>query len=207
MNAVPSGDVLLEGPVRQGWWLVDDEGAGPGRVVAGPFADRAEAAWTAGMLGAELPAGARPVYGTRRPDGGVYRRPSPEDWAWLAHLGEQLERLPEDWDAGFSDDDPLVTLVVEVTAALAEAGLPVADSSGAAREVGGACLSPEPGLDGVVVSWRQHDRMSVDQLHGAEADALVQLAMNAALAEVLRARGFVVDAFGGASGHVVRRVG
>ena len=46
--------------------------------------------------------------------------------------------------------------------------------------------------------------MSVDQVHGAVADALVQQAMNRALAEVLAARGFAVDAFGGASGHVVR---
>ncbi len=46
--------------------------------------------------------------------------------------------------------------------------------------------------------------MSVDQVHGVAADFVVQQAMNRALAEVLTARGFVVDAFGGASGHVVR---
>jgi hypothetical protein len=31
--------------------------------------------------------------------------------------------------------------------------------------------------------------------------------MNHALADVLRTRGFVVDAFGGATGHVVRAAG
>src|SRR4029453_13076626 len=107
-----------------------------------------------------------------------------------------------DWDEALSDDDPLATLVVEVTAALSEAGLPLLDSTG----VGGACLTPEPALDGLVVSWRQHDRMSVDQVHGAEADAMVQQVMNRALADVLAVRGFVVDVFGDASGHVVRAI-
>ena len=74
---------------------------------------------------------ARPVYGIRRADGGLTRQPSPQDWAWLAHLGEQLERLPDEWDAVLSDEDPLTTLVVEVTAALSEAGLPLHDDAGA----------------------------------------------------------------------------
>jgi hypothetical protein len=46
--------------------------------------------------------------------------------------------------------------------------------------------------------------MSVDQVHGPAADVVVQQVMNHALAEVLRLRGFAVEAFGGASGHVVR---
>jgi hypothetical protein len=122
----------------------------------------------------------------------------------LAHLGEQLERLPEDWAGVLSDDDPLTTLVVEVTAALSEAGLPLHDSAGPGDEVGGACLIPEPDLGGIVVTWRQHDRMSVDRVHGHAPDVLVQQVMNRAVADVLAARGFLVDAFGGASGHLVR---
>jgi hypothetical protein len=190
----------------QGWWLVDDEVDGPGRIVAGPFPDRAEAGWAAATDEHGALEDVRPVYGFRRADGGLTRRPSPQDRTWLAHLGEQLDRLPDDWDAGLSEDDPFATLVVEVTAALAEAGLPVRDPSGADREVGGVCLTPEPVLGGIVVSWRQHDRISVDQVHGAEADAVVQQVMNRALADVLVVRGFVVDAFGGASGHVVRSI-
>ena len=116
------------------------------------------------------------------------RQPSPQDWAWLAHLGDQLDRLPEDWDGVLSDEDPLTTLVVEVTAALAEAGLPLHDVAGPASDAGGACLVPEPDLGGIVVTWRQHDRMSVDQAHGAAADAVVQQVMNRALADVLGAR-------------------
>ena len=174
----------------------------PGRIVAGPFPERSDAQWAgADEHGVDA---ARPVYGIRRADGGLTRQPSPQDWAWLAHLGEQLERLPDDWDAVLSDEDPLTTLVVEVTAALSEAGLPLHDDAGPASEAGGACLIPEPDLGGIVVTWRQHDRMSVDQVHGAVADAVVQQAMNRALAEVLAARGFAVDAFGGASGHIVR---
>ena len=198
-GGVSSGGIVVEGAVTQGWWLVVEDGVS-GRVVAGPFPDRADAVWAAGE-GAD---GAAPVYGSRRPDGGLNRRPSPQEWAWLGHLAEQLDRLPDDWNAVISEDDPLTTLVVEVGAALTEAGLPLHDAFGDARPLGGACLTPEPGLGGIVVTWRQHDRMSVDQVHGAAADFVVQQVMNRALADVLTARGFVVDPVGGGSGHVVR---
>jgi hypothetical protein len=204
VGGLSSSEVLLGGVVREGWWLVVDEEDGPGRIVAGPFPDRAEAGWAAGVHEHVAPEEIRPVYGIRREDGVLNCRPSPQDRAWLAHLGEQLDRLPDDWDAGLSDDHPVTTLVVEVAAALSEAGLPLHDSTGAGSDAGGVCLTPEPGLGGVVVTWRQHDRMSVDQVHGAAADAMVQQVMNRALADVLRLRGFAVDAFGGASGHVVR---
>jgi hypothetical protein len=206
VSGISSGAVVVGGVACQGWWLVDDEVDGPGRIVAGPFPDRADAGWAAATDEHGALEDVRPVYGFRRADGGLTRRPSPQDRTWLAHLGEQLDRLPDDWDAGLSEDDPFATLVVEVTAALAEAGLPVRDPSGADREVGGVCLTPEPVLGGIVVSWRQHDRISVDQVHGAEADAVVQQVMNRALADVLVVRGFVVDSFGGASGHVVRSI-
>jgi len=41
-------------------------------------------------------------------------------------------------------------------------------------------------------------------VHGSAPTAAVQHVMNRAVADVLTARGFVVDTFGGASGHVVR---
>ncbi|MGY1601144.1 hypothetical protein [Geodermatophilus sp. SYSU D00815] len=201
VGGLSSGEVVLGGAACQGWWLVVDEEHGPGRVVAGPFSDRAEARWAAVTEGHPL---AGPVYGVRRADGGLNRRPSPEDWAWLGHLGEQLDRLPEDWDAQVADDDPLTTLVVEVAAAIAEAGLPLHDATGPAGPLGGACLTPEPALAGIVVTWRQHDRMSVEQVHGAEADAMTQQVMNRALADLLALRGFAVDGLGGSSGCVVR---
>jgi hypothetical protein len=204
VSGIPSGAVVVGGVACRGWWLVVDEEDGPSRIVAGPFQDRADARWAAAATEDDGPKGVRPVYGFRRADGVLNLRPSPQDWAWLAHLGEQLDRLPDHGGAGFPDDDSLTTLVVEVTAALSEAGLPLHDPTEAGREVGGVCLIPEPGLGGIVVTWRQHDRMSVDQVHGAEADATVQQVMNRALADVLGLRGFVVDAFGGASGHVVR---
>jgi hypothetical protein len=197
IGARSGGEVLVGGGVRQGWWLVVDGTDGPERVVAGPFAERAEAGWAAG---AREP-GVRLVHGFRRADGVLARRPSPQDGAWLAHLGEQLDRLPEDWDGVLSDDDALGTLVVEVTAALCEAGLALHDTSG----TGGAFLLPEPALGGIVVSWLQHDRMGVEQVHGDIAHALVQQAMNQALADVLAVRGFAVDPIAGA--HVVRRIG
>ena len=201
MSGVSSGEVVLGGVGRPGWWLVVDKGDGPGRIVAGPFSDRADAGWAAAGEGFG-PGGVRLLYGIRGADGVLSRRPSPQDWAWLAHLGQQLDRLPDGWDADLSDDDPLTTLVVEVAAALAEAGLQLHDATGAGREVGGVCLTPEPGLGGIVVTWRQHDRMSIDQVHGAAVDGMVQQVMNRALGDVLELRGFVVDAFAG--GHVVR---
>src|SRR5947208_9039745 len=142
MGALSSSDVLLDGVVRQGWWLVADEDDGPSRIVAGPFLDRAEAGWAAGADGHGGVDGARPDYGIRRADGTLNRRPSPQDWAWLAHLGGELDRLPEDWDAALEEDDPLVTLVVEVAAALAEAGLPLHDATGPESPLGGACVTP-----------------------------------------------------------------
>jgi hypothetical protein len=204
VSGLPSGDVVLDGAVRQGWWLVSGDQNGPVRIVAGPFADRTEATWAAAAEDGAAELG--PVYGTLRADGSLARRPSPEEWAWLSHLGEQLDRLPGDWDAVVSDDDPLTTFVVEVTAVLCEAGLPLHDATGADGAVGGVCLTPQPALGGVVVAWRQHDRMSVDQVHGAPAAAAVQQAMNRALAEVLAARGLPGDALAG-GGLVVRPAG
>jgi hypothetical protein len=203
LRAPSSSEIAVGGAVRQGWWLVVDEETGPGRVVAGPFPDRSETGWAADALDHDGADEVRAIYGIGRADGGVDRRPSPHDWAWLAHLSAQLDRLPAGWDAGLPEDDPLATLVVEVAAALVEAGLSLHDSTGT-DEVGGVCLSPEPLLGGIVVTWRQHDRMSVEQIHGASADGMVQQVMNRALAEMLQIRGFVVDAFGGASGHLVR---
>jgi len=204
VGSVSSSEVRVGGTVGQGWWLVVDAADSPARIVSGPSLERADAGWAAGSYDHAEPEGVRPVYGFRRADGVLNRRPSPQEWAWLAHLGEQLDRLPDDWDAGLSDDDPLATLVVEVAAALVEAGLPLHDSTGADHAAGGVCLTPESALGGIVITWRQHDRMSVDQIHGAAVDGTVQQVMNHALAEVLRLRGFAVDAFGGASGHVVR---
>ncbi len=202
VGARSSNEVVLDGAVCPGWWVVVDED-GPGRILAGPFVDRVEASWAAAAYVDRGIERVRSLHGIRRTDG-VLGRPSPQDRTWLAHMGEQLDRLSEDWDAALSDDDPLVTLVVEVAATLAEAGLPLHDSRGAGSEVGGVCLTPEAGLDGIVVSWRQHDRMCVDQIHGAAAHALVQQAMNRALADVLALRGFAVHGFGDSNGHVVR---
>ncbi|WP_324278570.1 hypothetical protein [Blastococcus brunescens] len=178
------------------WWLIDDRA----QVVAGPFADRVDADWAA--LSGELSAVS--VHGIRRPDDGVALRPSPEERAWLGELGDQLDRLPRDWDELLSDTDPLTTLVVEVAAALVEAGLPLHD---AAQTAGGVCLVPDLDLSGVVVSWRAHDRLSMHHLRGAAADATVQRSMNAAIAEVLANLGFVVHPCGGTGSSLVTALG
>jgi hypothetical protein len=199
---------VLEEVSGTGWWLVEEDG-GTEHVVAGPFPDRSEAGWAALDQQVDHAGEARTVYGVRRGDGALVHRPSPQEWAWLGHLGEQLDRLSDDWDDVLSDADPLTTLVVEVAAALTEAGLPLHDCAGrtdTGSAVGGVCLTPDTGQGGIVVAWRQHDRMSVEQIRGATADALVQHAMNAAVGEVLAALGFAVVTIGAAGGHLVRSV-
>jgi hypothetical protein len=199
-----SSSVIVDGEICEGWWLVVDDESGRCRTVTGPFPERSDAVFAAGGYADGDRPVMRPVYGIRRPDGTLHRRPSPQDWAWLAHLGGELDRLPEDWDAALGVDHPLVTLVVEVTAALAEAGLPLHDATGPESALGGACLTPEPALGGIIVTWRQHDRMSVDLVHGAAPDTAVQQVMNRALADVLRMRCFTVESFGETGASVVR---
>jgi hypothetical protein len=197
-----SSGVVVSGEICEGWWLVLDDENGRCRAIAGPFPERSDAVFAAaGYADGEQP---RPAWGIKREDGSLNRRPSPQDWAWLAHLGGELDRLPEDWDVALSEEDPLVTLVVEITAALAEAGLPLHDATGPESALGGACLTAEPTLGGIIVTWRQHERMSIDLVHGAAADTAVQQVMNRALADVLRMRCFTVDSLGELGGCVIR---
>lgn len=170
-----------------GWWLVDDSAT----AVAGPFPDRVAAEWAA--LEGELWTVA--VHGVLRADGGVLPGPAPEERAFYAELGDQLERLPRDWDDVLSDTDPLTTLVVEVAAALVEAGLPLHDAAGDAS-AGGVCLLPEFASGGVLVSWRAHDRMSMRDSRGVAATDTVHQSMNLAIADVLWNLGFVVHVAG-----------
>jgi hypothetical protein len=187
----PSPAAATGGP---GWWVVDDSA----QVLAGPFTDRVDADWAA--LADGLPGVS--VHGIRRADGGVTPRPSPEERAFLGDLGEQLDRLPRDWDALMSDTDPLTTLVVEVAAALVEAGLPLHDAS-QDHPAGGVCLMPETASGGVLVSWRAHDRMSVHDLRGAAATDTVQQSMNVAVADILWNLGFLVEPFGATGSSLV----
>jgi hypothetical protein len=195
MPTHPAGKRGVERSTPPAWWLVEvSEDGAVERAVDGPFHDRIEADWA--VLASDTTT-RRAVYGALRLDGGVIRRQSPQEQAWLAELGEQLDRLPEDWDDDLTDadDDALVTLVVEVAAALVEAGLSVHDCAGDGP-AGGVCLTPEPGRNGVLASWHQHDRMSREQVRGAETDTAVQRTMNAAVADCLRQMGFQVEAFG-----------
>ena len=188
----PAGKQRVDPDAVPGWWLVDEAGDQAGQVVAGPFADRVDADWAALSAGLSE---AQAVHGVQRADGGIVRRQSPEEKAWLAELGDQLDRLPEDWDELLSDDDALTTLVVEVAAALVEAGLPVHDCVGS-ESAGGVCLTPGPHYGGVVVSWHQHDRMSAQYVRGASMTATVQDSMNATVAGLLTTMGFEVEVFG-----------
>ena len=191
--AHPAGSRVVEPGATPAWWLVDVDGDQREAVVAGPFDDRIEADWAA--LSGRPDTEQRAAYGVRRADGGLVRRQSPQERAWLTELGDQLDRLPEDWDGRLSDEDALVTLVVEVAAALVEAGLPLHDCVGEGPS-GGVCLTPEPDRGGVLVSWHQHDRMSREQVRGAATDAAVQRTMNAAVADCLRQMGFEAEPFG-----------
>jgi hypothetical protein len=197
----PAGKRAVRDGDAPAWWLVDEWADRPGdRLVAGPFADRIDADWAA--LSGGLPETVRAVYGARRADGGLVRRQLPQERAWLTELGDQLDRLTEEWNGLLSDDDALTTLVVEVTAALVEAGLPLHDCDGHGS-AGGVCLTPVPGQGGILVSWHQHDRMSRQQVRGAAMDAAVQRTMNAAVADLLTQLGFRVEPSGTAGCSLV----
>jgi hypothetical protein len=183
------------------WWLVDADS----RVVTGPFDSQLDASLaelSTPQDGDELV----PAHGVRRGDGILGPRFSADDRAWLAHLSEQLDRLADDWDSLIDDADPLTGLVCEIAAAVAEAGLPLHDCAGRtpSRQLGGVCLTPAPGEQGVLVTWTQHDRMALGRVRGHAADLAAQEVMNHAVAGVLTAFGFLVEPFGQASGHVVR---
>jgi hypothetical protein len=190
----PAGKQLLDPGSAPAWWLVDESDDRPGgSVVAGPFPDRIDADWAA--LSGGLFGNAHAVHGVQRADGGLVRRQSQQERTWLTELGGQLDRLPADWDELLSDDDALTTLVVEVGAALVEAGLPVHDCVGE-DPAGGVCLTPGPHYGGIVVSWHQHDRMSAERVRGEAMGAAVQRTMNAAVADLLTRMGFEVEPFG-----------
>jgi hypothetical protein len=206
-TAHPAGRRIADAGAPAAWYLVDGEGdrSAPA-ALAGPFGDRVEAEWVALACGIEEDA--RAVHGTLREDGTVARRPSAQDRAWLAQLGEQLDRLADDWDELLTDEDALTTLAVEVTAALVEAGLPLHDCGAAegGAPSGGVCLTPEPLHGGILVSWRQHDRMSVQQVRGAALDTAVQRTMNETLETLLVQFGFVVQGFGDAGCSLVTAI-
>jgi hypothetical protein len=201
----PAGKRVVEPGSAPAWWLVDELGDQPGGIVAGPFPDRIDADWAA-LSGGSSAAG-RAVYGERRADGGgLVRRQLPQERAWLNELGDQLDRLADDWNALLSDEDALTTLVVEVTAALVEAGLRLHDCAGG-DPAGGVCLTPEAGHRGIVVSWHRHDRMSLQRAHGAAMDAAVQRTMNAAICDLLAHSGFEVEPFGSSGCSLVTVAG
>jgi hypothetical protein len=188
------------------WWLVDDESDDDApEVIAGPFGDRIDAEWSA--LSTGLVATVRPSYGVLRADGALARRDPSPDRSWLVELGLQLSRLPEDWDAFLTDTDELGTLVVEVGEALLEAGLPLYDCAALWPEegdpTGGVCLVPDPASGGILVSWRAHDRMAVQQVRGAAVGSAVQQAMTAAVGDVLTRMGFDVRPLPSGAGHLV----
>jgi len=190
----PAGKRAVEPGSAPAWWLVEELGDQRGEIVAGPFDDRIEADWAA-LTGGRSET-ARIVYGVRRADGdGLVRRALPQERAWLRELGDQLDRLPDDWDTLLTDEDALTTLVVEVAATLVEAGLALHDCTGD-DPAGGVCLTPEAGHRGIVVSWHRHDRMSLQQTRGAAMDAAVQRTMNGAIADLLCLSGFEVEPFG-----------
>jgi hypothetical protein len=175
-----------------GWWLVDEDA----QVLAGPFPDRVDCDWAA--VSQNLPAAT--VHGVVDSDGALTPRPSPEERAFFSELGDQLERLPRDWDDVLTDTDPLTTLLVEIAAALFEAGLPLHD---AAQLAGGVCLVPDFESGGVLVSWRAHDRMTVHDLRGAAAADTVAQSMNVAVADILWNLGFLVETVGATGSSLV----
>ena len=93
-------------------------------------------------------------------------------------------------------------LVCEIAAAVTEAGLPLHETAPGST-AGGVCLLPAPGAHGVLVSWRPHERLSLQQVRGAAVDSAVQRTMNAAVADLLTQLGFRVEPTGSAGCSLV----
>ena len=189
----PAGSRLPDVPA--GWWLVDDgaDGTWHGRAVVGPFADRWDAELAA-LADGDAASTRLVVHGTQRSAGAVLVRQAPDERAWFAELSGHLEGLPEDWDAVITEADALATLVVEIGAALVEAGMPLHD--GSVSGTGGVCLTPDPGSLGVLVAWRQHERMDRLHVRGTAAADAVRRTMNGAVADVLTHLGLSVEPIG-----------
>ncbi|MGY1744327.1 hypothetical protein [Blastococcus sp. SYSU D00695] len=190
-----------EVPAGPAWWLVDDAD----RVLAGPYADQAEAVWATGPLSPDGGAGGSPSFGVRRESGRIARRPSPEDRAWLADLSGELERVGEEWDLLVDDASPLVGLLCQLGASLVEIGLPLHDCSGrtATRARGGVCLTPSPLHDGVVVAWTQHVRTTREAPRPPETERWLQETMNRTLDHLLTGLGFTTVTLGEAGAALV----
>jgi hypothetical protein len=193
----PAGRRMQAG--TSAWWLVDGwDGEQAGSVVAGPFPGRFDAEWAA--LADGHPATTRPAHGVQGPGGELLRRQTQDERAWFAELGDSLDRLPDDWDGLLTEEDALTTLVVDVGAALLEAGLPLHDGAerepGADGPAGGVCLTPELGTGGVLVAWRQHDRMDLQHVRGTAAGTAVRRTMTTAVAQVLTELGFELEPIG-----------
>lgn len=96
---------------------------------------------------------------------------------------------------------PLSQTVAGLTRTLVMAGFRLHDC--AARErAGGVCLTPSSTEDGIIVTWTTHDALALDG-NRYDQNQDVHEVMNYALADVLRASGWRVTAFGQASAHLV----
>jgi hypothetical protein len=175
---------------RSAWWVV----GGVGQVLTGPFPDRVGAldAVPADEQSWENEDSIEVVFGARRDDDTITRRPSPADKAFEAHLAEQLQRASDGWDPPLPGH-PHAELAGEVATALVEAGFDLHHCA-AYSALGGVCLTPT--LEGVIVTWTQHDRMAKEQLRGYTVQGAVQDTMNRAVWDVLAVMGFGLTQFG-----------
>ena len=63
--------------------------------------------------------------------------------------------------------------------------------------------TPDPARRGILVTWRQHDRMSLERVRGEAVEAAVERTMNVAIADVLTSMGFPVTPVGTTGCHLV----
>jgi len=62
---------------------------------------------------------------------------------------------------------------------------------------------PDPGSGSIVVAWRTHDRLAVDQVRGIAVGNALQRTMTAAIGDVLAELGFAVLPLPSGAGHLV----
>lgn len=170
-----------------------------GTVVAGPWADRSDAAGAR----ADDPE-ARAVYGCAQPDGTVAVRPSPDQLAWERHLCAHLDRMRDD-DGGpvRALRDDVAGLAVQVAGALVAAGVPLAETGGG-QACGGALVVPARRTvpAGVAVGWVTHPYLPALGAVGTGPGMLPDV-MSYALASLLGTLGFRVERGKGTRAHLV----
>ena len=112
----------------------------------------------------------------------------------------ELAKLPDGYGGPLRLGDELFTLAVDLTRSLVAAG-PVIHRCAGHHRTGGVCLTTSSRPHGALLTWTTHQALAGGGHLPQHTD--VHDVMNTAVAEVVTALGWNVQAFGDASAHIV----